>query len=157
MKNIKLYKLFIIPLIILSFNCTTKNDKIKENKKITYDNLIEGDTLEITGKLICAHCYAFNIENVGIDHHLPKSGFVKDCAIICAKQNYPIAVLLDQPIDSTKLWIIRTAGDTFANYMTKTLKVKGEYVYRGLIEPTEIKVKKGNDWINLKIKKSGMM
>ncbi len=147
----------LLTLAFALIGCSNKKQEQHNPENRTYNNLKEGDVIEISGKLICAHCYAFNKENVGIDHQLPKSGFVKDCAITCAKQNYPIAVLLDQPIDSTKLWIIRTAGDTFKDYMTKTLIVKGEYVYRGLIEPTELKVKKGNEWVNLKNKKSSMM
>ena len=153
-----LNKLFIISIILTLVSCTHKKPGPQQQpKQITYKNLKEGDIIKISGELICAHCYALNKENVGTDHQLPKSGFVKDCAIICAKQNYPIAVFLDQPVDSTRLWIIRTAGDTFADYMTKTLTVKGEYVYRGLIEPTNLKVKNGNNRINLKIKKPGMM
>ena len=152
-----IYNLLVFLITIFSFNCSQHKQDLKQPASKSYENLKEGDIIEISGKLICAHCYALNIENVGIDHQLPKSGFVKDCAIICAKQNYPIAVLLDQPIDSTKLWIIRTVGDTFADYMTKTALVKGEYVYRGLIEPTSLKVRKENGWIKLEIKKTGMM
>jgi len=153
-----LNKLFIISLILTLVSCTQKKSEPQQQPKQTaYNNLKEGDVIEISGRLICAHCYALNKENVGIDHQLPKSGFVKDCAITCAKQNYPIAVLLNQPVDSTRLWIIRTVGNTFADFMTNTAKVKGEYVYRGLIEPTNLMVMKDKKWIKLEIKKSGMM
>jgi len=147
--------LFIFSILIIG--CSQKKVEPKQPENENYTNLKEGDIFEISGKLICAHCFVLNKDNVDIDHQLPKKGFVKDCAITCAKQNYPIAILLDSPVDSTNLWVIRTAGDIFADYMTKKLTVKGEYVYSGLIEPTNLKVKIGDEWKILELKKPEMV
>jgi len=153
--NINFLILFTFSIFIIG--CSQKKEEPKQPEKEIYTDLKEGDIFEISGRLICAHCFVLNKDNIEIDHQLPREGFVKDCAITCAKQNYPIAILLDSPVDRTSLWVIRTAGDIFADYMTKTLTVKGEYVYSGLIDPTSLKVKIGDEWKSLKLKKFDMV
>ncbi len=146
------FKLHIIALVFLALitgcNPTDKNEK-KNNKPASPKTAVEGDVIELTGKLVCVHCLALNDSNTGLDHQLPESGFVKDCAQKCAKQNYPIGILLSSKQYGTDVWVIRTSGDTFQKYMTKTLTVKGEYVTSGLIEPKSLKVKDGEKTITL--------
>lgn len=147
-------------LLFLSFGCSRErqdqplvamSESPSEQKlpeASDYD-LDAGDVMKIEGKLICAHCHALNEKNVGIDHQLPESGFMEDCANLCAQQGYPIAVLLNQPIADTKLWVVRTSSQFFDGYMASNTKIQGTFVTPGIIEPTEIKVQQDQNWVTL--------
>lgn len=112
--------------------------------------LAGGDTLNISGKLICAHCYALNNDNTGHDHLLPESGFREGCAGYCSLQGYPVGVLLDNDLAGSKVWVIRTSSQLFADYMTQTVRIKGTFVSEGVIEPLSIELKSGkNQWITV--------
>lgn len=48
-------------------------------------------TETVTGKVVDMTCYAKDKSNTGVDHKMPKE--TKDCAIACAKQGQPLALL----------------------------------------------------------------
>jgi hypothetical protein len=98
------------------------------------------DSLSIKGTLICAHCYALNQENTGIDHNLPENGLVLDCASQCANLGYPIAVLSEKTLAGANVWVLRTSSQLFSDYMGKITEVRGSLVTKGVIEPTGILV-----------------
>ena len=108
-----------------------------------------GDELEVSGLLICAHCYVLNTDNTGLHHELPKSGYVENCASKCATLGYPIAVLTINNLEDSSMWIQRTSSSLFTDYMTQEVRVTGTYVADGLMEPTSIKVKVMTEWVVL--------
>jgi len=146
--------LLLVGSIAVFGSCSNKKNQSDSSNNHTNRTQIafsEGDSLNITGSLVCAHCYALNPENTGHDHELPKSGYREDCAGFCSLQGYPVAVLLDENIDGSEIWVIRTASQIFADYMTRTVKVSGTYVSSGVIEPLSIRLKseKSNNWITI--------
>lgn len=148
--SIKNYsRLFILLFVIGSIavvGCSNKQNSSQDSTEAVTDGSFPadssifaiGDTLEVTGKIICAHCYALNEENTGHDHTLPQSGFREDCAEFCSLQGYPMAVLLDEPVDGSRVWVIRTASQIFADYMTRIAKIEGTFASKGLIDPLSI-------------------
>lgn len=132
---------------ILLISCAGKTEtKSKNPSGEKSDQVVAvSDTMNISGKLICAHCYALNDENTGHDHVLPKSGFKENCANFCSLQGYPIAVLLDEEFAGSKIWVIRTSSQLFADFMTETVRIKGTYASKGVVEPLSIDLKKGSD------------
>ena len=145
------YLIVIVILFLLSScgsNCSQCGKKTSA-QNISSKSISENDTIEISGTLICTHCYALNENNTGLNHQLPESGFVENCAAKCAQQNYPIGVLMSQKNFGTKVWVIRTSGQLFTDYMTKTIKVRGLFITAGLIEPISIQVNDNENWITL--------
>jgi len=140
---------------VLVISCSGKTEKV--NEKAGGDKHEEvvaaSDTMNISGSLICAHCYALNDENTGHDHELPKSGFKEDCAGFCSLQGYPIAVLLDEEFAGSKVWVIRTSAQLFADFMTETVKIKGTFVSKGVIEPLSIDLRRDGEseyeWVTI--------
>lgn len=108
-----------------------------------------GDEFQVSGLLICAHCYALNSDNTGLHHELPKSGYVENCASKCATLGYPIAVLTINNQKDSSVWIQRTSSSLFTDYMTQEVRVTGTYVADGLMDPTSIKVKVMTEWVVL--------
>lgn len=108
-----------------------------------------GDELQVSGLLICAHCYALNTDNTGLHHQLPKSGYIENCASKCATLGYPIAVLTNNNLEDSSMWIQRISSSLFTDYMTQEVRVTGTYVADGLMEPTSIKVKVMTEWVVL--------
>ena len=49
-------------------------------------------TQTLTGQLIDESCYKMDKSNTGVDHKMPK-GDTKDCAIACATNGRPLALL----------------------------------------------------------------
>ena len=49
-------------------------------------------TETVTGKIVDESCYKMDKTNTGKDHKMPH-GDTKDCAIACAKQGQPLAIL----------------------------------------------------------------
>lgn len=147
--------LLLVTVILMVVSCTgkteTNNEKPSPEKSDAI--IVVADTMNITGKLICAHCYALNDENTGHDHVLPKSGFKKDCASFCSLQGYPIAVLLDEEFAGTEIWVIRTSAQLFADFMTETVRIKGTYASEGVIEPLSIDLRRGSksdyEWLTI--------
>jgi len=126
------------------------SDDVSGDVQVKNKEYAVGDTLQIKGSLICAHCYALNEENTGHDHTLPQSGFREDCAGYCSLQGYPIGVLLDQKYGGSKVWVIRTSSQLFADYMTEIVRIKGQYAAEGVIEPLSIELKRGDDeWLTI--------
>lgn len=144
-----IYIILTFTITISAFNCRSEKTNLNPPTKTAEQNYSEGDSIEVSGRLICAHCYALDEENTGLNHKLPKSGYVENCAVTCAKQNYPIAVLLNSPKGGSNVWVIRTAGQTFSRYMTDTIIVKGTVAYKGLLDPVNIKVNDGKTWVKL--------
>jgi hypothetical protein len=136
----------LTPLIIIFvLNSCQTDQKSTDSTLVNHPPTIfnqsqESDSLKIKGTLICAHCYALNEENTGKNHILPESGFVKGCASQCANLGYPIAVLSMEAVAGTNIWVIRTTGALFADYMGEETEVKGSFVSKGIIEPSEILV-----------------
>lgn len=151
MKNILLI-LAVSILIFLGTNCTSKSGK---NEIASQENtnssspLVENDSMEITGILICTHCYSISEKNTGLDHNLSENRFMKDCAGMCALQNYPIGVLSKNKQHGANVWVIRTSGSMFADYMSKEIKIKGLFIKDALIEPLHIEVDDNSKWITL--------
>ena len=139
----------IVILSSLIIGCSYEDSDSSLTKKISPAGISENDTIEISGNLICTHCYALNEKNSGLNHQLPENGYIENCAVKCAQQNYPIGVLLDKENYGANVWVIRTSGQLFADYMTKSVKVKGLFITKGLIEPTSIKVQDKETWITL--------
>lgn len=155
MKHLQRFSGFISLMVVflLTLNCSgndnEKNIGTSDPEAVAGD-FVAGDTLQITGSLICAHCYALNQENTGHDHVLPESGFRKDCAGYCSLQGYPIGVLLDKELAGSKVWIIRTSSQLFADYMTRTVRIEGTYVSEGVIEPLNIELKsRETGWLTI--------
>lgn len=48
-------------------------------------------TETVTGQVVDMSCYAKDKSNTGVDHKMPKE--TKDCAIACAKDGQPLALL----------------------------------------------------------------
>lgn len=147
-------------LLVLGFGCSqapqdqslvamSENPGDLEAPETSDNDLETGDVMNIEGQLICAHCHALNEKNVWIDHQLPESGFVAGCANLCAQQGYPIAVLLNEPVANTELWVVRTSSLLFDGYMASNTKIQGTFVTSGIIEPTEIKVQQDKTWVTL--------
>lgn len=138
----------IIVLIISGINCSSEPGRNKRSSK-EKSSLSENDTIQISGTLICTHCYSLNEKNTGLDHQLPESGFVKNCASLCAQQNYPIGVLSEAKQYGANVWVIRTSSQLFADYMSQEVRIKGIFIKDALIEPAHIEVKDDNKWITL--------
>jgi hypothetical protein len=51
-------------------------------------------TETVKGKIVDVSCYKMDKSNAGVDHKMPK-GDTKDCAIGCAKNGRPMAILTD--------------------------------------------------------------
>lgn len=144
MKNKKILLSFLLTMVFLPLGCAKQDDaNVAEEDYVSIFNA--GDEIEIEGKVICAHCYALNEENTGHDHNLPQSGFKENCAQFCSLQGYPIGVLLESELDGTRVWVIRTAGQIFADYMTETVRIKGEFVDTGVLDPLSIDLKTGEE------------
>ena len=137
-------KLLFINILIWSYACSQSNredvkapisDLPVATTETVNGDMEEGDSLELKGKLICAHCHALNEENLGIDHQMPESGFAENCANLCAQQGYPIAVLVEDAVAGVEVWVIRTSSQLFEEYMASNTKIKGTFVTPGIIEP----------------------
>ncbi|MBI5857586.1 MAG: hypothetical protein HZB42_08030 [Sphingobacteriales bacterium] len=142
----------IVVLTISVINCGSESgeNKISSREKSSLKGSIsENDTIQISGILICTHCYSLNEKNTGTDHQLPENGFVKNCAGMCAQQNYPIGVLSGDKQYGANVWVIRTSSQLFSDYMSKEVKIKGLFIKDALIEPSQIEVKDGDKWITL--------
>lgn len=141
----KAFMVIISAIVLIS--CTGETEpKAEKPAGEKPDGMVAiSDTMNISGKLICAHCYALNDENTGHDHVLPKSGFKEDCAGFCSLQGYPMAVLLDEEFAGSKIWIIRTSSQLFADFMTETIRIKGTYASKGVVEPLSIDLRKGSE------------
>jgi len=107
-----------------------------------------GDTLTFQGKLIDTHCYNLDQQNIGDDHTLPKSGFREDCAAYCANLGYPVAVLIDGN-PGNKVWILRFSAQVFADYMAETVRVEGNFISDGLVQPSKVEMKTDEGWIQI--------
>jgi hypothetical protein len=127
--------------ILLISGCTAKQTQPESPGPLSSFSVFpENDSLNIEGILICAHCYALNSKNTGIDHILPENGPVKECASQCANLGYPIAVLSEKTVAGANVWVIRTSSLLFSDYMGKKTEVRGSLVTKGVIEPTGILV-----------------
>lgn len=140
-------------LVLIGVSCSGNNGKQPADSANPEEASVQfagGDTLNISGSLICAHCYALNRENTGHDHVLPQSGFIENCAGFCSLQGYPIAVFTENESGRSKVWVIRTSSQLFADYMTEKVRIKGTFVSDGVIEPLSIELKRGeNQWITI--------
>lgn len=136
----KLARFAMTTLLIAGCNVKQAPPEIVEPSSNSFSVFPENDSLSIEGILICAHCYALNQENTGIDHHLPEKGLVKECASQCANLGYPIAVLSEKTVAGANVWVIRTSSQLFSDYMGKLTEVKGSLVTKGVIEPSGILV-----------------
>jgi len=158
----RVFILFFVIGSIATIGCSNKQNSSPDTAETETDGSFPadssifamGDTLEVTGKIICAHCYALNEENTGHDHTLPQSGFREDCAEFCSLQGYPIAVLLDEPVDGSRVWVMRTASQIFADYMTRTAKIEGTFASKGVIDPLSIFLEekteeKASNWVQI--------
>ncbi len=131
---------FILVMLFVT-GCNTRQTPAETvEPSTTFSVFQETDSLSIEGTLICAHCYALNQENTGVDHTLPESGFVKECASQCANLGYPIAVLSEKMVAGANVWVIQTSSQLFSDYMGKKAEVRGSLVTNGVIEPTGILV-----------------
>lgn len=141
----------IMALIIFGANCSSDLNKknISPEEKNSLSSLSENDSMEVSGILICVHCYSLNEKNTGINHQLPENGFTKNCASMCAQQNYPVGVLSEIKQFGANVWVIRTSSQMFADYMSKEVRIKGIFIKDALIEPSHIEVKDGDKWITL--------
>lgn len=151
MKKI-IFSTITVVLIISGINCTSqsaKNEVAPQEEISSSGFLSENDSMEVSGILICTHCYSLNEKNTGIDHQLPENGFVKNCASMCAQQNYPIGVLSEAKQFGANVWVIRTSPQMFADYMSKEVKIKGIFIKDALIEPSHIEVEDVDEWIIL--------
>jgi len=147
--------LFSLAFLIPGIGCSGNTDEVANKQSAEIDDrdaVAASDTLNITGKLICAHCYALNENNTGHDHTLPQSGFKENCANFCSLQGYPMAVLLDEELAGQRVWVIRTSSQLFADFMTQTLRIEGTFVSHGVIDPLSIELLKSeeeNQWITI--------
>ncbi|MGI9541652.1 MAG: hypothetical protein ACR2MX_00250 [Cyclobacteriaceae bacterium] len=147
-------RIYLIFIVVVLGACNTYDQKkttlpamqkesgISDGKDSLIDDhdYEENDPLSMSGTLICAHCFALDQENVGLDHQLPESGFIPACASRCAELGYPIAVLVDPPIAGNEVWVIRTSSQLFTDYMAQKAEVVGTFVTNGMIEPRSIQV-----------------
>jgi len=144
----------LLPVLMVTLfsvvSCNQEN-QIKEYQPAE-SNYTRGDTLTVTGMLIDSHCYALDKENTGHDHNLPESGFRENCAEYCALQGYPVGVLNqnEEGQQTEELWVIMTAAQIFADYMTQTVRVQGTVRTDGLLDPLQVELKTGPDeWITI--------
>ncbi len=143
---------FIVMAFLVIWSCTTEKetDPSTESETSGVTEFASGDTLSMTGSLVCAHCYALDPENTGHHHTLPQSGYRENCAGFCSAQGYPVGVLLDTKIADNEVWVIRTVSAIFEDYMTETVRIEGTFVSEGVIEPLSIDLKTGEDeWITI--------
>lgn len=141
----------IFLIITSGINCASNS---KENEDFSQEQsstslLSENDSIEISGFLICTHCYSVNEKNTGTDHQMPENGFIKNCASLCAQQNFPIGVLSEANQYGANVWVIRTSSQMFSDYMSKEVRIKGIFITDALIEPSHIEIKEGDKWITL--------
>lgn len=151
-KYMKKYTLLLLLIPLIAFvACNNEESKIKEYQS-TEANYVRGDTLTITGQLIDSHCYALDKENTGHNHNLPESGYREDCAEYCALQGYPVGVLIkdEQDQNTEEMWVIMTAAQIFADYMTQTVRVQGTVRTDGILDPLQVELKTGpNEWTTI--------
>lgn len=103
-----------------------------------------GETVTFTGTLIDTHCYADDHANIANDHERPQ-GHVRGCASLCARQGYPVGVLIDDDSDGD-VWVLVTAPPVLADYMAQTVRVTGEVRSAGVLIPQRVELKHGNEW-----------
>ncbi len=106
--------------------------------------LAPGDTTTISGTLIDTHCYADDHANVSTDHERPQ-GLVPGCAALCARQGFPVGVLVDGAPDEA-VWVLVTAPAVLADYMAETVRVTGEVRSQGVLIPHRIALQRGDEW-----------
>lgn len=80
----------------------------------------------VKGQLIDQACYKMDRTNTGVDHKMPH-GDTKDCAIACAKQGRPVALLTSDGK------VYEVTGDLAANkneklvaHMSHTVEITGD-------------------------------
>lgn len=142
----------VFALLIFFVSCAgdaNKKQNAERKSSVILSSLAENDSIGVSGILICTHCYALNKSNVGLNHELPKSGFVENCARLCAQQNYPIGVLCDTAQYGSQVWVIRTSSQLFTDYMSNATRITGSFVKDALIEPAQIEVMERGEWIRL--------
>jgi len=152
-------QLFFLPVLImlgLVIGCSgsgsnsngDKNNPQNKTNQQANSNYAPGDTLAFQGKLIDTHCYNLDQQNIGDDHTLPESGFREDCAAYCANLGYPVAVLIDGK-PGNKVWILRFSAQVFADYMAETVRVEGNFISDGLVQPSKVEMKTDEGWIQI--------
>lgn len=156
-RKFQLLSLFAACIIFAS--CSGSGSKSKSNtdsntsgnstsQNQTASKFAPGDTITIQGILIDTHCYNLDQENIGDDHMLPKSGFREDCAAYCANLGYPVAVLIGGK-PGNKVWILRFSAQVFADYMAETVRVEGNFISDGLVQPSKVEMKTEDGWVQI--------
>jgi len=142
---------FLLFAGLLYLGCSQQDgENSSKTKKNTQSepNYTQGDTLEFRGTLIDTHCYNLDQDNIGDDHTLPESGFREDCAAYCANLGYPVGVLVGGE-KGNKVWILRFSAQVFADYMAETVRVKGNFISNGLVQPSTVEMKTEDGWVQI--------
>lgn len=124
-------KWHLFALVILVSGCTRDVHK-------------PGDRMVLTGVLIDTHCYADDHSHVGDDHDRPQ-GHVPGCAGLCARQGFPVGVLVNGQ-EGEAVWILVSVPAVLADYMAETVRVTGEVRSEGVLIPLRIELKAGPEW-----------
>ena len=80
----------------------------------------------IKGKLIDQSCYTMDKSNTGVDHKMPK-GDTKDCAIACATNGRPLALLTaDDKVYTITGDLAAEKNAELVAHMSHTVEVTGD-------------------------------
>lgn len=104
----------------------------------------------VNGILIDTKCYGMNHNNFTNEHMTP-DGEMPKCATMCAKMGVPVGLLVDGKVDG-KVYFLAIPAPPLADYMGKTVRVKGLEAYKNGLIPEKIELIKGDEYEEINIK-----
>ncbi len=105
-----------------------------------------GDSIQIAGMLVDTNCFHLDKDANRYNDHIRPEGRVAVCARVCARQGFPVALLVDgQP--QGQVWFLGGyPSQLYADYMAATVRVEGEIRSKGVILPSKVEYKDGETW-----------
>lgn len=103
-----------------------------------------GDVVTVSDTLIDTHCYASDHANLKMDHDRPE-GHVPGCGAICAREGFPVGLLIDGVRDA-QVWVLVTSPPVLADYMSRTVRIRGEVRSKGVLIPQRIELENQDGW-----------
>ncbi len=129
-------------LLGLAAACNRPAPETPANARPAY---AQGDTVEVTGVLVDTRCFHLDKAANRADDHLRPEGRVPGCGAACARQGIPVAVLEGGQPDGY-VWVLSFSPQVFADYMGKTVRVRGDFRADGIMVPLRVEMQTGDTW-----------